>query len=245
MRETLLSLFELSQVDGRVLELEKAGELLSKQIAELEKGSEAIRMELGAHRAEMDAKAREQTELEGQIKDEQAKQQKWKRRLNEIKSPREYQALSREVEQGERQVRTAEETVLAMMAEVEEKKKLVSEIEDRLSAREAEAQSEISGLREKQRNIDTEIREANKGRPQIVGRLPERVVQRYEQIRKRRGVAVALTDGKCGGCNFVVRPQQMVEIRRLDSMIDCPKCGRILVLKSLVDGQRITEEARG
>jgi len=38
----------------------------------------------------------------------------------------------------------------------------------------------------------------------------------YEKVRKHRGVAVALTDGKCFGCNFVVRPQMMIEIRRLE-----------------------------
>ncbi|MBI4814618.1 MAG: hypothetical protein HY791_00065 [Deltaproteobacteria bacterium] len=245
MRETLLALFELSQIDGRVLELEKSGELLAKQITELEKGSDVIRAELGTHRAEMETKTREQAELEGQIREEQQKQQKWKRRLNEIKSPREYQALSREVEQGERQVRTAEETVLAMMAEVDAKKKVVGEIEERLSARESEARAEVAVLRDKQRAVDAEVREAAKGRPQLASRIPDRVMAKYEQIRKRRGVAVALTDGKCNGCNFVVRPQQMVEIRRLDSMIECPKCGRILVLSSLVEGQKLAQEARG
>lgn len=237
MRDTLLALFKLSQIDSAVLELEKSMSALPKRIGELEGELEVLRTELGQHVAEHEAGLKECQEMEGQVRDEAAKQHKWKRRLNDIRSPREYQALSREVEQSDRMARGIEEQILLNMEALEEKQKLIDELEEKLKAEEEVANGEISKLKAKQREMQKEIEAASVGRPEVAKNIPERILKMYERVRKRRGVGVSLTDGKCYGCNFVVRPQQMVEIRRLDSLEQCPQCHRIFILKSLAEGE--------
>ena len=127
MREQLIALYRLQEIDSRVLEIEKMAEVIPNKVSELESGLEAIRSELGALRAEDEAQKAESTEAEAQIREEGGKTTKWKRRLNEIKTPREYQALSREVEQGERLVRGLEERVMEHMTEIESRAAVIAE----------------------------------------------------------------------------------------------------------------------
>lgn len=243
MRDVLLALFKLQQIDSRAQEFEQAALKLPARIHELEGVLDKQRVALGAMRNEEDAKRQEQEAAEAQIREEGEKIQKWKRRLQEIRTPREYQALSREVEQLERLSKELEDKVIALELEREGMKKAAAEKEAELREAEAVAFKEIRELREKQAKLNREAVEAKAGREAIVGNLSKRWVSVYERTRAARdGLAVVPTAGdSCSGCNRVVRPQMMVEIRKLDSVQTCPYCSRILVLESLARGDSSTE----
>ena len=66
----------------------------------------------------------------------------------------------------------------------------------------------------------------------VVARLPRPLVSRYDQIRKRRGVAIAATsDGTCQACHLAAPPQLFQKILRFESLEKCPHCQRILYFK--------------
>lgn len=236
MRDTLLALWELQKIDSRVHEFELAAAELPIQIRELEKGLDAGRNELGTLRTELEQKRSEQHTAEAQIQDEGAKLQKWKRRLNEIKTPREYQALSREVEQTERQIRDTEEQVLVFIGEIEAKQKLIAEKEAAFKEVEADVNAKVKALRTKQIELNRGAQDAKAGRDAMVAKISPRAIKLYDSVRKRRqGSAVAMTQkGACTGCHVMLRPQQLVEVRKLNSLEQCPQCNRILILDSLV-----------
>lgn len=239
MRDVLLALYKLQQIDSRAQEFEQAAQKLPARIHELEGALDQQRVALGAQRNEEEAKRIEQEAAEVQIREEGEKIQKWKRRLQEIRTPREYQALSREVEQLERVSRELEDKVLALTEEREAMKKVLGEKEAELREAESVAFKEIRELREKQAKLGKEATEAKAGREEILANLPKRWSSVYERTRPaREGLAVVLTAGdSCSGCNRVIRPQLMVEIRKLQSIETCPYCNRILVLESLARGE--------
>lgn len=238
MRETLLALYKLQEIDSRVLEIEKGAAIFPARIRELEGQLNQLRTELGTIRTELEQKKTEQATDEGLIREENAKLQKWKRRLNDIKTPREYQALSREVETTERQVREAEERVVLVMADIEQRQLKVNEKEQELRARESEVNAQVKELREREQILNREAQAAKAGRSEITAKVPPRVLTLYDRVRNSRGgVAVALVKGgSCSACNVAIRPQLVVEIRRLDAVHQCPSCSRILVLDALVAG---------
>lgn len=247
MRETLVALHKLQQIDSKVLEIERAASQYPAKIKEKEGQMEVLRMALGALRSELEAKKAEQRELESTIRDDTEKHHKWKRRLADIKTPREYQALSREVEGVERGIRDLEERVVALMQEIEAKQAVVSEKETELKSVEAELGGQVRELREKMATITKEALEAKTHRVPLAGKIPAKVLQQYERIRERRqGVAVAVaTGGTCGSCNVAIRPQLMVEVRRLESIETCPSCSRIIMLDSLVLAPPSSDAASG
>lgn len=241
VRENLKTLHELQAVDTRVLEVERIAAVLPEKIRELEAGVEVMRAELGGLNTELETKKKEQREIEAQIKEETEKHKKWKRRLNEIKTPREYQAMSREIELGERQVRDFEESVLAIMADVEAKQKVVKDKDDDLKQRESEVAVKVREHRIRQAELAKDAAKIAEGRVAIVKSLPELVVKRYEQVRERRnGIAVSVVvEGLCSACNVQLRPQQVVDMRKYTSIMNCSQCNRILVPDELVKEKKL------
>lgn len=236
VRENLKALYELQTIDSRVLEVERVAAALPEKIREIESELEVLRTELGVLNAEMEQKKHSQREIQAQISEESGKHQKWKRRLNEIKTPREYQALSREVELGERQVREFEESVLGIMGDVESFQRIIAEKDANLKERELEVAAKVRELRIKQAELAKEAQRIAVGRLEIIKRIPAQHVKKYEQVRERRnGIAVSLVvNGACSACNVQQRPQQLVELRKYAEVMACAQCYRVLVPEELV-----------
>ncbi|MGF1511244.1 MAG: zinc ribbon domain-containing protein [Myxococcota bacterium] len=237
MRETLLSLYRLQTIDSEAQQFEDGAGNIPEQIDALEHELEVHRGELGRLNAEADNLRVESNELEGQVSEESSKHDKWKRRLNDIKSPREYQALSRELEMGERQVHAHEDRLLEIARDLEEKEKFIKEKEERLREQEAVVRGKVQQLKEQQARLRNQASERSRDRPKVAGQLPERVLKKYEQLRNARaGLAVALVkDGTCTGCQMTVRPQLQIQLMRGESLETCPNCNRLLVHERVLE----------
>ncbi|MGI9052813.1 MAG: zinc ribbon domain-containing protein [Ilumatobacteraceae bacterium] len=81
--------------------------------------------------------------------------------------------------------------------------------------------------------IDVRLSAVRAARQELVGRIDDRVVERYEGLRVRfRGVAVAALDGaRCTGCHLDLSPGEVGEVRSTPDgeFAECPQCGRLLV----------------
>jgi predicted nucleic acid-binding Zn-ribbon protein len=235
VRETLIALVKLQKIDTQALEIEQSALRIPDQIQSLEETLEKQRLELGRMNAEAETQRTEQTELEGHVSEESAKHQKWKRRLNDIKSPREYQALSRELEMGERQVHDMEDKLLELTQDLENKQKAIDEKVKALREEEMSARTQIHALRRSEADFKQRVEEASSGREQIAAGMPSRIVKKYEQLRKSRsGIAVAeVVGGTCTGCQMKVRPQLVITLMRGDSFEFCPSCKRFMVHETI------------
>jgi hypothetical protein len=237
VRETLIALFRLQTIDSESQQFEEGAQSIPEQIAQLEHELEVHRGELGRLNAEADSMRGESNELEGQVAEDSAKHQKWKRRLNDIKSPREYQALSRELEMGERQVHAQEDRLLEIAKDLEAKETVILEREERLREQEELVRNKIEKLRETESKLQTQAAERSRDRPSVAEQLPARVLKKYEQLRSARaGLAVAkVAEGTCTGCQMKMRPQLQIQLMRGDTLETCPNCNRILVHESVLE----------
>jgi predicted nucleic acid-binding Zn-ribbon protein len=236
VRQLLVSLHALQKIDADALEFERSATAISARISGAEAELEPLRSELGAANTEVATLRREQQELENHLGDEDQKHRKWKSRLNEIKSPREYQALSRELEQGERLVREGLERSEAISAQIAEKQKLIDAKAATLQQRESDLAVRVRDLRQNHVQLLQQAQAARAGRDEAKAKVPERTLKKYDQLRaNRNGVAVALiVDGICSACNLRLRPQHVIEIRRYESLEQCSSCQRFLVPDELV-----------
>ncbi len=236
MREKLLLLWELQKIDAAVLEIEKGAETIPKKIREIEDGLDVHRAELGVLNTEAEGLRKEARDIEAHSSEEAQKHRKWKTRLNDIKSPREYQALSRELELGERQVRDADEKALTLMQEIEDKQKVIDGKSEDLKGYEAEVRAKVRELREAHNRLREDAEAAKTGRDAVLEKMTPGLTKKYERgANYTGGIAVAkMTDGTGMGCNMRLRPQHVVEIQRNESIETCPNCQRILVAEDLI-----------
>mgnify|MGYP001128589857 CR=1 FL=1 len=239
MRDTLIALYRLQTIDSEAQQFEDSAKSIPEKVDALEHELEVTRGELGRMNAEAETLRTEQTELESQVSEENAKHQKWKRRLNDIKNPREFQALSREIEMGERQVHSQEDRLLEIVQDLETKEDAIKTKEEELAAQETRVKQELDALRGQEANFRQEASDRSSNRPQVAEKLPPRVLKKYEQLRQaRNGLAVAkVVGGTCTGCQMKLRPQLAITLMRGDTLETCPNCNRMLIDETLVEEQ--------
>jgi len=163
------------------------------------------------------------------------KLEKYKKQQYEVRSNKEYDALTKEIDFAtesiknlEKQFESFESAMTAAKTEIESVTKQLDEQKGLLSEREAEL-AEVSKA-----NEDEEL-ELRHRREKLVVRLKSDTLSRYDRIRKARNgkAVVAVRRNSCGGCHNRIPPQRLLELRAHDKMYTCEHCGRILVSAEL------------
>jgi len=157
--------------------------------------------------------------------------EKYKKPQFAVKTNREYDALTREMdtatetiskhEKGMEQLETAATVARTKMEEAAAK---IEELQAQLTEKRA-ALAEVSKATE-----DEELQYTHE-REKIVARITKADLIAYERIRKaKKGTAVVPVKRQaCGGCHNRVPPQKLLELRKNDRIYTCERCGRIIV----------------
>jgi predicted nucleic acid-binding Zn-ribbon protein len=85
-------------------------------------------------------------------------------------------------------------------------------------------------LKEKSDLTDARQIQLEKEREELLPRISERYLRKYNRILKARKRAVVPVErSACTGCHKQLSPQIIYEIQQMDAFIECENCGRILV----------------
>ena len=239
MRNNLKSLYELQEIDLRIdgLDNEK-GQLLSEAQA-LEARLIEAREKIAARREEIEALGTEKSGLEASLAAETENITRSESHLKEIKTQKEYQAVSKEISGAKKLIAELEDQILQKInameeisADIAKKEADLSELEGNVTLQQGEVQRKVETL-EAGIAADAVTREAT------VKGLPASVMKRYLRLRdQRRGVAVVeAKEGNCMGCNMHLPPQLYNMLFRADDVITCPHCQRILVMLQELQGK--------
>src|SRR6266545_863370 len=114
--------------------------------AEVEAAVVAARKAWEHEQARLDQNERERRQLETLLGMERDKVKKWEGRLGEIRTPREYAALSREIEIAKKTNDTQSEQLKELTAQAGEIRRALDAKEEELSERESAAQAEVEEI---------------------------------------------------------------------------------------------------
>jgi len=233
LRNNLNALYELQEIDLRIDGLDgEKGQLLAEAQA-LEARLAEAREKIAARREEATALEAEKAGLEASLAAENENIVRSESHLKEIKTQKEYQAVSKEISGAKKLISELEDQILQKINALEElsgdiakKQADLSELEGNVAVQQGEVQLRVASL-EKGIAADAATRE------DTVKGLPASVMKRYARLRdQRKGIAVVeARDGNCMGCNMHLPPQLYNTLYRLDEVITCPHCQRILVMR--------------
>src|SRR3954468_21957201 len=122
-REKLKALEELQQVDLRIRDLSAEAETHPARLRQIETERNQAKAQLDATRGRLADNERARRQNEQLLQLEKEKVRKWESRLNELKTPREYAALARELDIAKKTNQTADEEIKRLAGEYEELKK--------------------------------------------------------------------------------------------------------------------------
>ena len=230
LREKLKALEELQQIDLETNEIRSVLESLGPRRAQVEEKVLEARRSYDEEKSRLEVNERERRQLETLLGMERDKVKKWEGRLGEIRTPREYAALSREIDIAKKSNDTQSEQLRALSGEAAEIQKALEERAEWLAEQEEANQGDLAELDARRAEVEERLRQLEAKRGEAVRAVDPSLLSRYENIRKRRsGVALAPVVGMtCRGCNRNVPPQLAITLQRADSIETCPNCHRII-----------------
>jgi uncharacterized protein len=231
LKAKLQQLYALQQVDSHLDELQELKGDLPGEVRSLEEQLATLNAERAAHEQAMKQSFAQRDDADAQIVSMKERLEKYKKQQFAVKTNREYDALTREMdtatetiskhEKGMEQLETAATVARTKMEEAAAK---IEELQAQLTEKRA-ALAEVSKATE-----DEELQYTHE-REKIVARITKADLIAYERIRKaKKGTAVVPVKRQaCGGCHNRVPPQKLLELRKNDRIYTCERCGRIIV----------------
>ncbi|ACG71997.1 protein of unknown function DUF164 [Anaeromyxobacter sp. K] len=237
LREKLKTLEELQQIDLDSNEVRAELETLPAKRAEIDQRVAEARRAYDEEKSRVEGNERERRQLESLLAMERDKVKKWEGRLGEIRTPREYAALSREIDIAKKTNDGQSEQIKALVASAGELQKTLEGKADALAEREEANEAELKGLEERQAAAQQRLAELDARRAEAVKRVDPGLLSKYENIKRRRaGVAVAQVIGMtCDGCHRHIPPQLAITLQRANSIETCPNCHRIIYAAEAVN----------
>lgn len=147
------------------------------------------------------------------------------------KDPKELVNLEKEVKGLKSQIRTKEDTLLALMSQVEETEAKVKTTAEEIERLKREWEQRQETFRPRKGEIETVLAKLKGDRNGLAQQIDSEAFNIYERIRLTRGQAVVKVErGRCLGCHITVPTSQWQKAKAGD-LIQCNNCSRILYLE--------------
>ena len=231
MQKTLYALIELQEIDNRLDELMEERGDLPMVVKELQQKLDDRTGELHNQQEELKNLKLRQRELELIIEESREKLGKYEEQLYQVKTNKEYDAITAETDAVKATLDESETELLSL----EDRKK---ELEESIAAIESEVTKIQSELEENQAELEQAMNATAEEenllkheREIVVKKTSPEIIKTYELVREARGGQgiARVVNGVCGGCFSYIPPQKVVEIKKMKKIYTCEFCGRILV----------------
>ncbi|TAK53606.1 MAG: hypothetical protein EPO24_14100 [Bacteroidetes bacterium] len=162
--------------------------------------------------------------------------EKYKEQQMQVKSNKQYDALTKEIETTESLIRKAETTMETCEGQISVTSQDITALSKSLAELQAELQEKQLELTEVNKEHEKEESRLTSERTKLLKKIQTEDVTRYERIRKAKGgtAIVPVKRSACGGCFNRVPPQKILELRQNNKIYMCEHCGRILVSDDVV-----------
>lgn len=230
MKEIIKTLLDLQELDSHLTVLLQERDDSPRRVAALT-GRRAEQEELLTKvRAEQEELLSRRQDLEQRMEDNERKLRRSQNRVGDIKNVRQHKAMLKEIEDLKLLKQDWEDELLGVMEGLEEINPRVEKIEAALTETTADLEAEEKDLQSNLDAMEKDIQKLAKDRKGLAAALPPEVLSQYDFIRSRLSdAAVApVIGGTCQICHMRLTPQQSIELQRMEVLMNCPNCQRII-----------------
>lgn len=233
----LKHLYALQMVDSRLQEVQELKGDLPMIVAELEGKVDDLKSRLKELNSFLKQSKIDRDNADVEILSLAEKVEKYKGQQLNVKSNKQYDALTREIEAAEVKSVKLEKEMEALEGKMEVSRKDIETLGAQVEQLGGELEERRKELREINKEHEKEELKLQHEREKLLARIEKSDLDRYERIRKAKGgkAIVPIRRGACGGCYSRVPPQKILEIRQNSKLYACEHCGRILVSDHIVE----------
>ena len=229
----LHQLIKLQEIDSALLELERLKGDLPKRVDELKTIMDTVTASIKNNQNRLTEIEIEIRHLTGSETDHRTKMEKLRDQLYLVKTNREYDALTSEIDHFKSKI---DEEELQELELSEEKDRLEEQVKlDKLQSEQmvSDLQIQEEKLAKTVSSTEIEYKQLMSERESLTPGIDLRYIALYDRVRNARdGLAVVpVTNQGCGGCFSKLTSQTVVEIRNGKTFVQCTVCRRILFWK--------------
>jgi len=231
LRQLIENFKALQEIDTQLQRIEALKGDLPNQVRKLNQDLSEAQSYLEAQEKKLLDCKKETAATEMDVKAAEGKLKKYQNQLYEVKTNREYDAVTHEIELVKGEIAKKESRLLELMEWVENLQKTVEESKTRMDRLKGEFEQKKTDLQKKQEATERdELGLLDKREKALRGIEPKRLAS-YERIRNaKNGLAIVpVVRNACSGCHKKLPPQRVLEIRERDRIYMCDVCGRMLV----------------
>ena len=169
-------------------------------------------------------------ELEREVQDGADQMTKRKARLSLLKSNKEYQSTLKEIEDLKKRISEKEDRILEIYEEVETAEGQMAQAEKEVKIQTRQVAEEKQEIEKSAEKNQAELGRRQNERQEALAQMDPNFLSRFDNLRTRPGAVfiAPVKDAVCFGCNMNIPPQLYNELQRMDQLIQCPHCERIL-----------------
>jgi uncharacterized protein len=236
VREQLVLLLQLQQSDVKVRELESAVNQLPARLDPLRRDLAKLQSMLDGERNKLNETNAWRKAQQEQIDREREALKQAQNKFQASKNTKEFNASSREVENKrkaisdrEAELKKVNEAAAQSTTQLEARDKDVEALRTELSNSEAAMADQLAAVRAQYADA-VAVRDAARAQ------VETQWVKIYDTVAAKRGYAVApVVKGVCQGCHMALPPQLSNVLARMESIETCPRCGRLIYRKELLE----------
>jgi uncharacterized protein len=232
VQEKLTSLVILQKVDSKLDELKVLKGELPMEVADLEDEIQGLHARQTRIEEEINGITEFIEQKKEAIKESGGLVKKYEKQSNNVKNNREFEAINKEIEMQQLEVKLAEKHIKDATDEIAEKAVLLEKAKKTIAAKEGILNTKKEELEKIIASTEKEEKHFNKMAAEAKDSVDPRLLTSYSKIRHsyRNGLAVVQVErDACGGCFYAIPPQKQSEIRQHKKIMVCENCGRVLV----------------
>jgi predicted nucleic acid-binding Zn-ribbon protein len=232
----LRNLYTLQYIDSNLDELEEMKGDLPSEVHTLEERAEGLVTQRAALDRAMKTAFTQRDHADSEIVTLRDKVERYKVQQTKVRTNREYDALTKEMDNATETVARLEKEMEALEAKATQARGEIEVLGEQLVEVQKALDEKNVDLAEITRTTEAEELKFRNDRLKLVSRISKADIATYERIRKaKKGMAVvSVKRGACGGCFNRVPPQKILELKQNSRIYTCEHCGRILVSDEIV-----------
>ncbi len=233
VEEKLKILIDLQEADTAIDKIVQLRGELPGEVAALEEEIASLKEKAAQQGALIEAYNRNIAEYKQGIVEDQDAIMRYQKQLEGIQNSREYDSLSKEIENQQLEQQIKEKKIGELRYQIEETADSLDALKDRISIRTEDLEAKKQELALIVESTAKEEKVLQDRRAQCAEKIDERTMSAYERIRgsvhNHLAVVRVFNGNACGGCFNTITPQRLVEIASQKKLVICEHCGRILI----------------
>lgn len=229
MLEDLKDILDIQELDMKMIRLMRVKNERQKELKQIEELRKELYLQTTEKETEIEELGKSIQTLEQKIQDINAKIKKLEGQQSNIKKADEFNALTQEMTQAERERIAVEQKVSDLVDRRVAEEEMLAKIKESLKHSGESSLNLENEIRSSIQLINEEGSQLKNQRTSLAANASAEVLQIYERLlhNKRDRVVVPIENRTCSGCHIVLTAQHENLVRRGDNIVFCEHCSRI------------------